>query len=449
MKELPNIIFIVADTMRKDAISLYNKSVNTPNIEKLAEDSIIFNNAIASAPWTVPSHASMFTGKYPSEHGLHETKDKKLGDIIKNMNNVKYETISEYLKSIGYTTIGFSANNTIGAGTGFDRGFDIYMSGFTGMDNYISRLFGEDFAKNMSKYNSYPAKLLYILKNAEHNKLSGIIKSYAKSRNMLTYKGSDDIINMLETSSWKTPFFLFINLMEMHGPYFTNCKDQFDDLFGIKPIKNAYVEKSRLAYYRRSSIIDNFIGRLVDILKKTGIYTDTLVIFTSDHGQALHERNFQGHGIYLYDELTRIPLIIKLPHKYNKHYFDDAYVSNTEIYSIIKNITNGNTPVQVDSSRPVFSESYGIFSDLRPHKNYEIFSHNRELMNAIDIPRKAIYYKDSKLVISSIGEIEEYMEKDNTKPDNIKPDPELLDELNLFTGNESFVIPSRSDNFFK
>ena len=102
------------DTLRRDAIQPYSNTVSTPNIFSFSKDSNVFENAIAPAPWTVPSHASLFTGMYPSEHGVHKEPEGTLADEINTIRNVmtrlRKENLFFNLSSQGYTCYGISSN---------------------------------------------------------------------------------------------------------------------------------------------------------------------------------------------------------------------------------------------------------------------------------------------------------------------------------------------------
>ena len=137
----PNIIIIVADTMRLDALSVYNNKINTPAVDLFSRNSIIYNNAIAPAPWTIPSHASLFTGKYASEHKIHESDEIKDSDLNISMNHNKFPTIAEKLNKDGYNTLGISANVNIVPGGGFDKGFNNFYYSKNVYYNIIKKLF--------------------------------------------------------------------------------------------------------------------------------------------------------------------------------------------------------------------------------------------------------------------------------------------------------------------
>src|SRR6267143_1347962 len=123
----PNVILIVCDTLRKDVLGLYNGEAKTPHLKKLAKDSVVYENAIAPAPWTFPSHVSMFTGMYSSVHGIHETETNRTADLIPLNKKLDARRLADFLKSTGYSTMGISNNIQVSRFTGFDIGFQSFF----------------------------------------------------------------------------------------------------------------------------------------------------------------------------------------------------------------------------------------------------------------------------------------------------------------------------------
>ena len=349
----PNIVLIVADTMRRDAISRYNENIITPYLERLEKDSVVFDNAVAPSPWTVPSHASLFTGKYPSEHGLHETKTLKDDAMFDRMNGVKNETIAEFLVKNGYNTIGISANPFISPGSGFDRGFNFFHFFTKGTDykkDYLNDLIDESLLNEIGFFFGKVDILKKMVKNHKFKEIFPLFFYYYKSkrgiRQTLKDKGAISIFNIIKETSIKSPFFLFVNLMDMHDPYakkemLTFGEISLLDLFNIKPLSLRYKKKVKELYFDKSRIIDDFIGRTTNFLKCNNEYDDTLFIFTSDHGQALREKDYYGHGTFLYDEIIRIPLMIKYPKNLNQPRTVKNLVSLTDIFPLIKETISG------------------------------------------------------------------------------------------------------------
>ena len=419
-----NIILIVTDTMRRDAISLYNKYTNTPNIEYLAKDSTIYNNAISPAPWTVPAHASIFTGKYLNEHKLHETPNEKDIHLFGRMNSVKFKTISEILKQQGYNTIGLSANPQISPGSGFDRGFNTFMH----VENYYDTIL-----RNSLDYKEDKKKVDMVINYFKQNGLSQTLNLYklyklwSKSPNAIFYdKGGYSITEMINNISLTEPFFLFLNFMEMHEPYLAHEPNGIENFINNKIMNNNKIKLIKQAYFRMPSLLDHYIGIIIKFLKNNGIYENTDIILTSDHGQRITQ-NYFGHGYFLTDDLIRVPLIVKTC----KRKIVNRVVSTTCIIDLIKNSIQEDDYMHINDT--VFSEAYGFAQDITKLKNY----HENELS------RIAIFKSNYKLVINNKGNIEEFKKdykdiEDYKSNKNILED--LLSEIDIFKGNDKFTI---------
>ncbi len=440
----PNIVLIIADTLRKDSLSVYNKNINTKNINNLGNDSVIYNNAIAPSSWTIPSHASLFTGTYPSEHRIHEERDVKLGDSRLSMNSIKYNTIAEILNKKGYNTLGLSENVNIPPGSGFDKGFNQYYLSKNVYSNIMKYyLLKSDLdTVHLSDIRSIKRiikifKLLY-----KDGGISGLIRFYNlyslfnnKQDGYYYDKGGYTTTDIIENSSFKSPFFLFLNFFEMHEPYIkkdpAGTDNELKTLFGYyNPSLNTKI-RIKNEYYKRTTVFDYYIGRIINFLKLNNIYDETMIIITSDHGQELYENGYYGHGIFLTDELIKIPLIIKYPG--NIHMIKDDLISLVDIKNLILDGSISFHP----HNEVVFSEIYGIHTDANFLKNYPEFY---EKSKNIDIRRKAVFNKDYKMVINQYNKIEEF--KYNGKNINVSDHKEIIDEfrekLDIFIGNEKF-----------
>jgi len=251
-------------------------------------------------------------------------------------------------------------------------------------------------------------------------------------------KGGDYIIENIINSSFPIPFFLFINFMEVHDPYTffeiirSHSQRYYYDLLSIKPFPKRVIKKMRNNYLKEVEIVDSYIGKLINYLKNINQYDNSLIIITSDHGQALKEKNFIWHSLFLYNELIEVPLIIKYP-KNIKINVSQGYQSLVDLSYLIENAVDNNF-VDITKEK-AFSESWGYLSV----KNNLIKDKDK---GKYGIPRKAIYKKGYKLVVNKFGNIEEFLYKGKEiKPeDNKKVLEDLLDELDVFKGTEKFVV---------
>ena len=418
-----NILLIVTDTMRRDAVSVYNNNVRTPNIEYLSKNAVIYNNAISPAPWTVPAHASIFTGKYLNEHKLHETSIEKDIDLLGKMNNVKYKTISEILQKEGYNTIGLSANPFISPGSGFDRGFNMFIQ----IENYYDSFLRDSLGHNENKKKT--DMIINYFKNNGIIKTMDLYKIYklrSKGSNSIFYdKGGYSITKTINNMSLKEPFFMFINLMEMHEPYIMNEPNGVKSFINGQNMNINKIKTIWRAYFRMPRFLDNYIGNIIKFLKNNGIYENTDIILTSDHGQRITQ-NYYGHGYFLTDDLIRVPLIVKS----GKHQVLNQVISTTSVIDLIKHIIYGEDVMQINET--AFSEAYGFAQDVKQIKNYR----------DIEVSRVAIFKSGYKLVLNNKGEVEEF-KKNYKKIEDYKNNKniieELLNEIQIFKGNDKFM----------
>ncbi len=432
--EQPNILIVLMDTMRVDAINPYNERVFTPYIEKFASDSVVYD-AVAPSSWTLPSHASLFTGKYPSEHKIHESFETKVNDLTLKLNKGELQlpslVLAEYLRQKGYNTIGISANGMISPFTKMDTGFNIFID-ITEKDETLK----EATAYGRTKFQI----IMNLMKKGKFKELYSFYKAskyrIKLSSNYPVDKGGNWITWLMGRVSLETPFFVFINFMEMHDPYPSDVKyptNQFhlNDLFGIKKINESLMNRIRKEYFEQSKVADLYFKRILDVIKN--VYDNTLIILTSDHGQALKEKNFYGHGLYLYDELVKIPMIIKYPKGQKPK--EKASLSLTNIYDFIKMATEGIYELKKEEF--IISEAYGI------KDNIEGIAVDEATRKLYDVPRKAVFKDGYKLVVNgSTGEIEEFTYKGKPLDKKDKSIEDLLNYLYIYKGNEKFVLPS-------
>jgi arylsulfatase A-like enzyme len=273
------VVLISIDTLRSDHLGCYGYSKNTsPNIDRFSKDSVIFMNNIAQAPNTLPSHASMFTSLIPSHHGVVLRSKAIPEEII---------TIGDVFKDFGYGTVGFVGGGEVSAKFGFDQGFDIY-------------------------------KTLKLSKDKPDNSFRMKV---------------DAAVDYIRANPESKCFF-FLHTYEVHTPYMPREKHLAlfeDDYSGPLPkkighpiVESINSKKIKMTKQDKEHIIncynaeiysmDQAFGVFVEFLKKQDLYDDTMIIFTSDHGEELGERGKMAvHTYTLYDELLRVPLIIKFP----------------------------------------------------------------------------------------------------------------------------------------
>lgn len=346
MTTRPDIIFLVLDTQRLDRLSCYGYEQETsPNLDALAQDATIFRNAYSAAQWTVPSHASMFTGVYPSVHRTQHS-DSILPKTL--------PTLAERLSADEYYTAAFCNNPLVGVvNNGLRRGFYSFLnySGWiTSRPNQAGRpatLFGG--------YRQHFKRLLARILNRAQDAFarSEFLLWFAFTPFMvplwqtaMSFKGntakslSDAADLMIERRGVKAdqPIFNFINLMGTHAPYHPPRKyiEKFaphvltdrdarrylrrfnGDVFGwLAPITDTMPEQNKDTldgiYNAEVANQDEQLGIFFERLRESGALENTLLIICADHGEHLGEKQLIGHSFSAYNELTHVPLIIRDP----------------------------------------------------------------------------------------------------------------------------------------
>ncbi len=401
MNKLHNIIIIVVDTLRKD----YAKPLENA-LTKMGF--ISYKNVIAPAPWTTPTHGSIFTGLYPTFHGAHETKNKK---DIKVKLNVK-DLLSSRLKEAGYETYLLSSNPYIRPEfgfIGFDHFYDaLYIPSLSFLSSTEKRELEK--LKHDSKTKLELAKALILDKHFKLFTKAGL--SYFTNKPYLYMsaifkkwpidKGARNLIKALKervvTIPEKNPKFIFINLMEVHEPYFLGDNlggRGFRENLKTNKLDQRLVQKWREKYPAEVRYVTRKILELMKILKEKNMFDNSLIILTSDHGQLLGEHRRISHGTFLYDQLLKVPLLIKYPKESHIEILKNSqkYISLVKIKSLILNlIDNKITTDNILYSDTVLAESYGIHVSVGELSNDE----ERRNIEQLEKYRIALYHKNFK-----------------------------------------------------
>jgi arylsulfatase A-like enzyme len=308
----PNVILISLDTVRADHLSVYGYArKTTPNLEQFARESEVFTRAVSSGDMTLPTHASFFTGLYPSQHGAHFSKEQRLGVPLDS----RYDTLSGLLRDSGYWTGGVVANGGyLSIAFGLNRGFTYWDQ----------RLPAVKLAPLSAAY----------LRGRIRNLVVRFVPTSEWDR---VARGAEEInqavYSALDQRPGGRPFFLFVNYMDAHIPYIPPAafRDRFpgrDAAFTESRYIATYLdvvghdrpigEKERAhlvsQYDAGIAYLDANLGALFAHLKSAGLWEDSLVIVTSDHGEALGEHNQLDHGgLSLYEDQIHVPLLVKYP----------------------------------------------------------------------------------------------------------------------------------------
>ncbi|MEW5803371.1 MAG: sulfatase [bacterium] len=346
LENTPNIVLIVMDTTRAADMSLYGyQNVTTPHLSRFAEEAVLFKNAISSAPWTLPSHASLFTGLSSRLHGaVRGETEGNIGLPLKE----QFDTLAELLAEHGYRTGAVVANHGyLAPWTGLNQGFGYYWWGG---------------ARDCSLFLYIIGFRMFKAENSSLFRICGIqCSNSAKRINQIA-------LDWLRRARGSGPWFLFINYMETHG--FNYLPSPYAKRFTMPPNPSFSDEKKRekirLWYDNELASVDHEIGSLFTSLKKMTLYESAAVIVTSDHGELLGEHGDFGHNkSWLYQELVHVPLIVKYPFGKKKGKRIDKMIQHIDLFAEVLNLANIAIPPFVqgepfsEANHPVVSEVYG------------------------------------------------------------------------------------------
>ncbi|MBD3170116.1 MAG: sulfatase-like hydrolase/transferase [candidate division Zixibacteria bacterium] len=352
-KKLPPVIFIIADALRADRLSCYGYNIDTPNIQALADDGVKFELALANCSWTRPSIASFMTSLNPLQHNVR-TGNQSI--------NMELTTFAEVMNSGGYFTMGVHNNPHIREMMNFDQGFDYY-----------------EYYEPMKLY-PYPSDAPILKRQLLMNKI--MKRFHSKSQAVfLVYQDasatSRHIINLLDQMSY-TNYFLFIHYMDPHAPYYTapytgDAIDFDTDL----TVENLDVVNG--AYDAEIKRVDRGLGMLLEYLKSKGQYGQSLIIFTSDHGEEFYDHQGWGHGKTQYDEVLKIPLIIKFPNNSYEGLADTSLVESVDIAPTVTRYLDVPTPdswtgkniISNEETEWSLGETKGAFKKVLSLRSYD------------------------------------------------------------------------------
>ena len=287
----PNVVLLILDTVRAANLGLYGYHRSTsPNLDHWARSGVVFDRAVATAPWTLPSHASMFTGHFNVT--ARTAIDRPLDS--------RFTTLAEALRDNGYATAAFTANlgyttRTSGLARGFARFEDFPPTlGIALRSSWLARTLISRFGW-MPGIPDWP-----IPKTAE--------------------RMTDDVEAWLAARRTDRPFFLFVNYYDAHGPYLapTAFRQRFGppaevEATSERPWTTAELATSINAYDGSIAYVDDQLRRLFDLLARRGLQENTLVIVTSDHGEMFGEHGQTAHTSGLYFPALHVPLALVYP----------------------------------------------------------------------------------------------------------------------------------------
>ena len=290
----PNVLIIILDTVRASSMGLYGYGrATTPSIDSLARTSVVFDRAMAPAPWTLPSHASMFTGQLP----------EVLSTSWRRPLDATYPTIDESFRGQGYATGGFVANPFYTSmESGLNRGFDVYRDADVSLSQLVwSTTLGQTPLVNDLVWARSPRQVVRALRS-----FNLTVPSEPHSDRRLAAEVIPEFLEWQSTLGGR-PFFAFVNLFDAHDPY--DPPDDWREKFSPHPDKQALYDAG-IAY------MDHVLDSAFVVLRQRGVIDRTVVVVSSDHGEQFGEHGLSNHGNSLYLPLLHVPLILRYPPRF-------------------------------------------------------------------------------------------------------------------------------------
>jgi arylsulfatase A-like enzyme len=321
----PNVVLVVIDTARADHFGPYGNHARTPAFDELAAAGTLVRGARASAPWTVPSHGSIFSGLLPDAHGVDGraawSSERRLTSLRPAIERNAARWLPEVFRKAGYQTAAISANVWITREMGFDLGFDTFTQ--VGLAGIAPR----GGARQTRLRDALPRA---VLDRGKHVARYG--RELLRGRDF----GAEAALSAArELASTATkPFLWFVNVMEPHAPYlppavylptwgpdrlvapsvvhrFLEERSVLSFNLGRGTLPRGAQRILRRLYAGEISYADAFVGKLAEMLG--GMLDDTLLVVTSDHGEHLGEGHRLGHQLALDGALLDVPLVLRGP----------------------------------------------------------------------------------------------------------------------------------------
>ena len=318
---LPNIVLICIDALRTDRVQCYEAETRlTPVLQALADDGVVFNNAIAQAPWTLPSVSSLLTGLYPSLHGA--------GQRVPLGTDLSRAEIESLRREKGFV---FTYRNEV-------YGINMLRPEIA----TVPELIGDDYLTHMVNSNAFLSEI------------SNFINRF-QSFNDYIYPAYPGYLVTRYASEWAASkrdqlFFLYAHYMEVHE-WLARTREQIH----ADPATDK--DLARENYDRMVELDDYYVGMLLEQLRELDLYDSSLIIFYSDHGEHLWDgdSNIFGHGNSLSNTLLRVPLIVKFPNSEYAGTRIDSYVMLVDLFQTIMS----------EAGRPAGERAYSHCRSLR------------------------------------------------------------------------------------
>ncbi len=284
----PHVFVLLVDVLRADHLGCYGYELPTsPNIDRFAQDAVLFEQAMSQSTFTKTSVASIFTGLYPHHHGvyvgnLQDEENRITSDVL----DPGLTTLAEEMRWRGFLTLGLVQNGQLRSYMGFDQGFDLY--------------------------------------DDDPGDLPAAAETFRR---------------LCAGSAARRRIFAYLHFLDLHGPYlprppyatrFGRYSDRYDDMdleqwrahflavqSGAESLPEKDARQLQALYDGQLTFVDEWIGNVLADLRDAGLYDESLIVFTADHGEGFLEHGFISHSTTPFEELVHVPLIVKLPHARN------------------------------------------------------------------------------------------------------------------------------------
>ncbi len=365
----PHVVLVVLDTVRADHLGSYGYSrATSPRLDAFARTATRFTRAFATSPWTLPTHASLFTGRHPFEHGARTFRLATRGNNINRLDE-SHTTLAEALRAEGYQTAAVIANRGfLAPAWGCNQGFDVYR----------------------------------------------VNRTPAARRNQRVFEWLD--------ARGPAPFFLFVNYMDAHRPYNTAPRpgllprpvirdtDLVGRLYeavmpGKAPAPPELVQQVIDQYDTGIANLDEEVGRLFDRLQALRLYDDAVIVVTSDHGEYFGEHQLVEHAKEVYQEALHVPLLVKAPGQ-REGRVDETVVSSVDVPRLVLEHFPAPRRRRLESLFPYLPGNHPVIAELcdslPKDRFHPVWGHR------FDRTRTAIVDWPLKLIESSDGRHELY-----------------------------------------
>jgi len=370
----PNVVLIILDTLRADHLSSYGyQKKTTPNIDAFAAQAVQYKHACSTASYTLPSVASILTGLYPCGHSANRVIEaEKNNTLVQGLSEQSlydnYTTLAEFLKKAGYATAGIISNIYLSRSYGFQQGFDYFD------DDLPSVVSAMPMCAALSFLNIFLP-------------IDDFLTSTGRNGHRIASQINASAISWLNRHDGTNPFFLMLHYFDVHHPY-------FPERLGMQSVPDSIIKRyGRLGNYidienliinsvtngqkkllpdERDFLINNYdrellfldkkVGELFSYLQEKNLYDESLIIIVADHGESFGEHNLMLHGMCLYEDNLRVPLIIKYPLSDEKKGTVDYPVSLAGLVPTVLSYLSIHTPDFIQGASFVDPQKQVLFA---------------------------------------------------------------------------------------